>query len=48
MILRDMKKERTVKGRMKLKVQKAGAAKMAPLMKERAMSMMGDPSSDDE
>jgi hypothetical protein len=48
MSLREMKKKRTAKGRMKWKVQVGVSSKVAPVIKQRAMSMMGDPSDDDE
>jgi len=43
-----MKKKRTAKGRMKWKVQANVSSKVAPVIKQRAMSMMGDVTDDDE
>ena len=43
-----MKKSKTARGRMKLKVQNKMAPKVAEEMKKRSMSIMGDVSDDDE
>jgi len=48
MTLREMKKKRTAKGRMKWKVQANVSSKVAPVIKQRAMSIMGDVTDDDE
>ena len=46
MLLREMKKAKTVKGRLKLATQAKVGAKVAPIIKQRAMSIMGDVSDD--